>query len=47
MRSLTEKEMRTTSGGISILRIKGLNDGVKKNTEVFLLGIRIYHGKNA
>lgn len=28
-------------GGINILTVKGLNDGIKGNTEVYFLGIRI------
>lgn len=49
MRTLTEKEMKTTFGGglINVLAVKGLHDGKKGNTEVYLFGIRIYHGKNA
>ena len=48
MRTLTEKEMKTTFGGglINVLAVKGLHDGKKGNTEVYLFGIRIYHGKN-
>ena len=48
MRILTEKEMKTTFGGglIYVLAVKGLHDGKKGNTEVYLFGIRIYHGKN-
>jgi hypothetical protein len=48
MRNLTEKEMKTTFGGglINVLAVKGLHDGKKGNTEVYLFGIRIYHGKN-
>jgi hypothetical protein len=49
MVELTQKEMRTTFGGgfIKVITTKGLNDGIKGNTEIFLFGIRIYHGKNA
>ncbi|EGN55591.1 hypothetical protein Premu_0097 [Hallella multisaccharivorax DSM 17128] len=49
MRVLSENEMRSTCGGgfINILTIRGAHDGVKGNTEIFLFGIRIYHGKNA
>ena len=49
MRNLTEKEMKTTFGGglINVVAVKGLHDGKKGNTEVYLFGIRIYHGKNA
>ena len=48
MRNLTEKEMKTTFGGglINVVAVKGLHDGRKGNTEVYLFGIRIYHGKN-
>ena len=48
MRNLTEKEMKTTFGGglINVLAVKGLHDGKKGNTELYLFGIRIYHGKN-
>ena len=48
MRNLTEKEMKTTFGGglINVVAVKGLHDGKKGNTEVYLFGIRIYHGKN-
>lgn len=49
MRTLTEKEMKTTFGGglINVLTVKRPHDGEKGNTEVYLFGIRIYHGKNA
>ena len=49
MRTLTEKEMKTTFGGglINVLTVKRLHYGEKGNTEVCLFGIRIYHGKNA
>ena len=49
MRTLTEKEMKTTFGGglINVRTVKRLHDGKKGNTEVYLFGIRIYHGKNA
>ena len=34
--------MKMVQGGeINILTVKGLNDGIKKNAEVYLLGIRI------
>ena len=48
MRNLTEKEMKTTFGGglINVVAVKVLHDGKKGNTEVYLFGIRIYHGKN-
>ena len=48
MRNLTEKEMKTTFGGglINVVAVKGLHDRKKGNTEVYLFGIRIYHGKN-
>ncbi len=48
MRNLTEKEMKTTFGGglVNVVAVKGLHDGKKGNTEVYLFGIRIYHGKN-
>ena len=47
MRNLTETEMKTTFGGglITVLAVTGLHDGKKGNTEVYLFGIRIYHGK--
>jgi hypothetical protein len=49
MRNLTEKEMKTTFGGglINVVAVKGLHDGKKGNTEVYLFGIRIFHGKIA
>lgn len=34
--------MQMVQGGeINILRVKDLNKGIKKNTEVYILGIRI------
>lgn len=45
--SLSLEDMRRTNGGICIFAIKNLFNGVKGDTEIWLFGQRIYHGKNA
>ncbi len=44
---LNQEELSQINGGFRLLSIFGLGDGVKGNTEVYLFGIRIYHGSNA
>ena len=46
VRELSVAEMQNVNGG-SILKICNLFNGVKGDTEVYLFGIRIYHGPNA
>lgn len=42
MKKLNQDQMKMVQGGeVNILTVKGLNDGIKKNTEVYILGIRI------
>lgn len=46
MQEMNLQEMKSTNGGISIVKVTGAMDGVKGNTEVFIFGIRVFHGKN-
>ena len=45
-RELSIGESQNVYGG-GIVNIFGLGDGVKGNTEIYIFGIRVYHGKNA
>lgn len=48
LQELSLQEMQEAiGGGLSIFKVKGLMDGEKGNTEVFIFGVRVYHGKNA
>ena len=44
--SLSLEDMRDTNGGICIFAIKNLFNNKKGDTEIWLFGQRIYHGKN-
>ncbi len=47
MQEMNLQEMKSTNGGgISIIKVTGAMDGIKGNTEIFIFGIRIFHGKN-
>lgn len=46
MKEMSMQESANTVGGISIVKVTGAMDGVKGNTEVFIFGIRVFHGKN-
>ncbi len=46
MQEMSVQEAVNTVGGISIIRVTGAMDGIKGNTEVFIFGIRVFHGKN-
>jgi len=46
MQEMSVQEAANTVGGISIIRVTGAMDGIKGNTEVFIFGIRVFHGKN-
>lgn len=46
MQEMNLQEMKSINGGISIVKVTGAMDGVKGNTEVFIFGIRVFHGKN-
>ncbi len=39
---LSQKDLQSTQGGISIIRVVGALDGIKGNTEVYIFGIRVY-----
>lgn len=43
--SLSLEDMRDTNGGICIFAIKNLFNNKKGDTEIWLFGQRIYHGK--
>lgn len=45
-RDLSVETMQEVNGG-GLFTVRGAMDGVKKNTEVFIFGIRIYHGSAA
>lgn len=45
--SLSSEDMKDTNGGICIFAIKNLFNNKKGDTEIWLFGKRIYHGKNA
>ena len=46
---LSANEAQNVYGGgtVKIVSVKGLGDGIKGNTEIYIFGIRVYHGKNA
>lgn len=46
MKEMSMQESVNAVGGVSIVKVTGAMDGVKGNTEVFIFGIRVYHGKN-
>lgn len=45
--ALSSEDMRDTNGGFCIFAIKNLFNNKKGDTEIWLFGQRIYHGKNA
>lgn len=45
-KDLSVEKMQKVYGG-GLINVFGLWDGVKKNTEVYIFGIRVYHGRNA
>lgn len=50
MENMSTQELKSTFGGtgfINIVTIRGAHDGIKGNTEIYIFGIRVYHGKNA
>ncbi len=42
VQAMNTNEMKRIDGGIKILIIRGLLDGIKGNTEIYLFGFRIY-----
>lgn len=47
MQEMNLQEMKSTNGGgISIIKVTDAMDGIKGNTEIFIFGIRVFHGKN-
>lgn len=46
MQEMNLQEMKSANGGISIIKVTGAMDGIKGNTEVYIFGIRVFHGKN-
>lgn len=42
VQELNAQEQKKAKGGFSILRITGVLDGIKNNTNVYLFGFRIY-----
>ena len=49
IKNLSTTELRSNYGGgfINVVTIRGAHDGIKGNTEIYIFGIRVYHGKNA